>query len=147
MLHVNPRGQLIPRSEPLPGAPRAWMPAHLAQADPFAARPALAFPPPALIAPSLLNSWANFGGSAQVAGYLKDAGYVHLTGVVKDGTATPGTVIFTLPSGYRPAAEETFVVASNGAYGECVIQSDGDVTINAGSNTSFSLCGIAFRVA
>ena len=45
----------------------------------------------------------NEGGlSFQPAGFYKDAfGIVHLEGVVKKGS---GPVIFTLPSGYRPAS-------------------------------------------
>ncbi len=53
------------------------------------------------IAPSLSNSWVNYGGSYSTAGYYKDPlGIVHIRGMVKDGTAD--TAVFTLPAGYRP---------------------------------------------
>jgi hypothetical protein len=60
-------------------------------------------------APSLQNSWVNYGGSLQASGYTliggANGGIVALRGSIKDGTATDGTLLFTLASGYRPAAE------------------------------------------
>ena len=36
------------------------------------------------VAPTLLNSWVNFGGDYEIAGYMVDSlGFVHLKGVVK----------------------------------------------------------------
>ncbi|ASU83593.1 hypothetical protein CDO52_13030 [Nocardiopsis gilva YIM 90087] len=60
-------------------------------------------------APTLVNSWVNFGGTWQVAEYRKDlSGRVWIRGTIDGGTA--GTVAFTLPSGFRPPAD--FVVAA-----------------------------------
>ena len=99
-------------------------------------------------APSLANSWVNFGAPRLVAGYWKDSmDVVHLQGTIKDGTATPGTTLFTLPSGYRPSDLVSFPVTSNGAFGSVNITSAGVVSIEAGSNTSFALDGITFRIA
>lgn len=97
-------------------------------------------------APTLLNSWVNFGGSRVTAGYWKDKyGVVHLRGVIKSGTTTNPTVLFTLPTGYRPTGRNYFAVSSNGAFGSCFIDSDGNVYFEAGSNVAYSLCGITFR--
>jgi hypothetical protein len=65
--------------------------------------------------PSLVNGFANFGGSKAPAGYYKDTfGRVYLRGVVTvsagDDLARPKT-IFTLATGYRPIYEHEFVVA------------------------------------
>lgn len=50
-------------------------------------------------APTLLNSWVNFGGSFATVAYYRDAvGIVHLKGRMKTGTV--GTIAFTLPAGY-----------------------------------------------
>lgn len=50
-------------------------------------------------------NWGNVGGSWQTVGYLKDSrGFVELRGLAKVTTGTLTTQIFTLPSGYRPAA-------------------------------------------
>jgi hypothetical protein len=65
----------------------------------------------AYTAPTLLNSWANFGGGYAVAAYKRDpSGNVWVKGTIKTGTA--GTTAFTLPTGYRPAATMQFAVNS-----------------------------------
>lgn len=102
------------------------------------------------IAPTLLNSWVNYGGTLATAGYLKDAhGFVHITGVIKSGTTTAGTVLFTLPVGYRPAKQEMFLanIFSGASVGLLDIDASGNVNFQAGSNTIFSLCGIIFKAA
>jgi len=91
------------------------------------------------VAPTLLNSWVDAGGSLAVAGYRLKGGIVYGKGTVDTGTATGGTVIYTLPEGYRPEEDLEFVNISNGAVGQFDIQSDGDVVIQVGSNTSFAL--------
>ena len=98
-------------------------------------------------APTLTNSWVNFGGAYDTAGYYRDmVGFVVLKGSVKDGTTGSSNPIFTLPSGYRPAAQLSFAVASNGAFGEIDIKSNGEVVVITGDNTSVSLDGIRFSV-
>jgi hypothetical protein len=97
-------------------------------------------------APTLLNSWVNYGGSRQTAGYYKDKfNVVHLRGVIKSGTTTNPTILFNLPAGYRTTLGEYFSVSSNGAFGSCFIDNDGNVYFEAGSNAWFSLCGITFK--
>jgi hypothetical protein len=90
------------------------------------------------------GTWVNFGGTNESAQYMKDLmGFVHIGGVVKSGTI--GTVIFTLPAGYRPEEAKIFAVASNGALGICTVNPDGTVVASSGSNVYFSLSGITFR--
>jgi hypothetical protein len=102
---------------------------------------------PPIIAPTLINSWVNFGGSYVTAGYWKDDnGTVHLQGLIKSGTPIPG-LAFTLPVGYRPATWEIFTVASNAALGVVEVQSTGGVNISSGSNVNLSLSGISFKAA
>jgi hypothetical protein len=55
-------------------------------------------------APSLLNSWVNFGGAYMVAQYRRKNGIVFVEGVIKGGGSVPGGIIFTLPVGFRPAS-------------------------------------------
>ena len=99
-------------------------------------------------APTLLNSWVNFAGSRQVAGYYKDKyGVVHLRGVIKSGTTVNPTALFQLPAGYRPTARERFATVANGAFGSLFIDSDGNVYYESGSNVEYSLCGVTFRTA
>jgi hypothetical protein len=67
---------------------------------------------------SYSNSWSNFGGGFQVGQYQKTFdGYVHVRGILSAGTLTAGTVVFTLPAGYRPASSIQslpFVTETNG---------------------------------
>lgn len=96
------------------------------------------------IAPTLTNSWANFGSGFQNAGYYKDKqGVVHLRGLVKSGTI-PG-VIFNLPVGYRPTAQLIFGTVSNNAIGRVDVTAGGAVTAQVGSNVWISLEGMSFR--
>lgn len=102
----------------------------------------------AWVAPTLLNSWVNYGGGYNNAGYFKDSlGIVHLRGLIKDGTATGGTTLFTLPVGYRPAARELFNAQSNGALGRIDVTTVGTVSIQMGSNAWISLDGLTFKAA
>ena len=98
---------------------------------------------PTWTAPTMGNSWVNFGAPYQVAGYtLTPGSEVKLRGVIKSGTVN--TTIFTLPAGYRPASDRIFSVISNAAVGVLVIQSDGDVILTTGNNTYASLDGVSF---
>lgn len=63
------------------------------------------------------------------------------------GSITTGTIglsAFTLPVGYRPSVAKRFGVTSNGAFGELLVNTDGTVVPNVGSNVSFSLNGLSF---
>ncbi len=99
------------------------------------------------IAPTLLNSWVNYGSGFSDTGYYKDsAGVVHIKGMVKNGTTTGGTAIFTLPVGYRPSQILIIPTVSNSAFGQLRINTNGNVEFHSGSNAWFSLDNIAFRV-
>lgn len=99
----------------------------------------------AWVAPTLLNSWVNFGAGGQPAGYCKDSqGFVRLKGLVKSGTPGATSVIFTLPAGYRPANNSHHAVPSNALFGFCRVDSSGSVIAYAGSGTWFALDGISF---
>lgn len=97
-------------------------------------------------APTLINSWVNFGAPFNPVGYWKDPnGVVHLRGMVKSGTIN--TTAFTLPLGYRPANSELFAVPSNSAFGRITVDAGGGVTPDIGSNASINIDGITFRAA
>mgnify|MGYP001812225096 CR=1 FL=1 len=62
-------------------------------------------------APSMSNSWVDYGSGFQTARYRKEHnGVVRIEGLIKSGTA--GTV-FTLPTGYRPASAMMFSARGN----------------------------------
>lgn len=102
------------------------------------------------IAPTLLNSWVNFGGGAETVGYYKDdLGIVRLRGLIKSGITTPNTILFALPSGYRPLFTVTGTTLSNSgatdSFSYVSIDSGGNVSIQLGGNTYFRLDNITFR--
>ena len=99
--------------------------------------------------PAFENNWVNFNAPTnETAGFLKDPfGFVHLKGLVKSGTV--GTVIFTLPAGYRPSLAK--IVAASGSDvatrdNTVTLLVTGTVTANCATNTYFSLDGITFKV-
>lgn len=98
------------------------------------------------IAPTLTNSWVNYGEFAG-AGYRKDTlGLVHLKGLVKGG-ATNNSV-FTLPVGYRPAEKMLFSGHSTLANSYIEINTDGTIVPSFGSAITYlDLSAITFKAA
>lgn len=93
--------------------------------------------------PAFQNSWTNFGGTEEVAGFRKDPfGRVHLKGLI---TGPAFNTAFTLPAGYRPVRTQRFSTAASGnAAASIVIGTDGAVQMGAGSLTWMSLADIEF---
>ena len=104
---------------------------------------------PAWIAPTLLNGWVNHSATQESAGYRRTPWKeVQCRGLIASGAATDGTTLFTLPTGYRPAAIRHFV-SVQGNNGACRIrvQIDGRVEIvGVTSNNFLSLESIRFDV-
>jgi hypothetical protein len=87
------------------------------------------------IAPTLINSWTNNGGSAQIAGYKRTpGGVVTLRGAVGGGVL--GSVIFTLPAGFRPSKFEAFPVVTDTGIGMLGVATTGAVSHLSGGTTS-----------
>lgn len=99
-------------------------------------------------APTLLNSWVNFGSPYQTAAYCKDQmGYVHLRGLVKSGTLNAN--IMTLPSGFQPTAGRLMYTTLSGGASPVATRIDIDTSGNvfqqsATVNAFQSLDGISF---
>lgn len=62
-------------------------------------------------APTLVNSWANYGSGFAVAGYKRENGRVRFKGLIKSGTTS--LPMFTLPVGYRPLETHIAVGLTN----------------------------------
>ncbi len=100
------------------------------------------------IAPTLLNSFTNYGFGFSNAGYYKDKmGRVHLRGMVNNVNNPSGLVVFTLPAGYRPTASGIllFTTMSNAALARVDIMTNGNVVISIGTAGWTSLDGISFK--
>lgn len=109
-----------------------------------------------LYKPSLQNSWVDFDASYdRTAKVYHDvqSGRVWLEGMIKNGTTTTGTVLFSVPAHMRPKFSKNFPVVSNLAFGYIGIVGNnkasgtaGDVFIGAGSATWLSLDGVSWQV-
>lgn len=106
------------------------------------------------ISPSLQNGWVNYGaagGTYAIAGYWKDKnGIVHLGGLIKGGTTAVGTLILTLPLGYRPVGTYMFAchspLAASYNTPRLDMGGDGRLTIQTATGSSWlSLAGITFK--
>lgn len=92
----------------------------------------------ALVQPTLLNGWSN----RITARYYKNAfGEVCLMGRIEPGTSTNGTILFTLPSGFRPIQNMIFRQRSGDVY----VETNGNVSIHDLSGPYVALDGIFFR--
>ena len=97
---------------------------------------------------TLQNAWVNEGsGNFSNASYrLNNDGDLELKGRIKNGTSTTGTIIATLPTGFRPVKNTgNPVVCHNGTNmvaGEIDINADGTITAVSVTNYYVSLDGV-----
>ncbi|MEC0180220.1 hypothetical protein P4H61_01735 [Paenibacillus peoriae] len=103
---------------------------------------------PSWLAPTLLNGWVDGDGAT---GFYKDSyGIVRIRGSVKNGVTSPGTVIFRLPTGYRPVTNIRIGVYSNSSstginQTEMIIDTSGNVLIGInGQNNLLALNALQF---
>jgi hypothetical protein len=84
--------------------------------------------------PAFQGAWVHNSGTQQVKFRKDPFGRVRLGGAAKTGTS--GTVMFTLPAGYRPAFSGNFIVSASGGPALVAIDaSTGNVTpTNIGSS-------------
>lgn len=104
----------------------------------------------AFVAPTLLNSWVDYGGTAATAAYYKDPNQiVHVKGVIKSGTTTSGTNLFVLPAGFRPLLNHTFAQLSyNGAaagFAGITIAQNGAVYVETTTGNTFLSIDCSFK--
>jgi hypothetical protein len=108
----------------------------------------LAVPVLTRVTPTFQNSWISVGSPYQDAWYQKVGNRVFLGGVVSGGA--DNSVVFTLPSGFHPAAGTLFAAAGITSGGPIVgcrvdVGSNGAVTATSGGGSGFlSFAGISF---
>lgn len=89
------------------------------------------------------SGWANYGGGYHNGSLKRVGDLVFLRGLVYRFTGT-GTVIATLPSGYRPASTCVMWVQTNTGGGRIDIWTDGTINYVSGGLTWISLDGLVF---
>ena len=101
--------------------------------------------------PVFKNSWANSGTGAVASFYIDASERVYIKGHVNTGAS--GTVVFTLPEGYRTPEQLSFTChtvsggGGSGGHSYCIISVNGDVTLTmSGTSVDVSLDNISFRV-
>ena len=100
---------------------------------------------PVTFAPTLLNSWVNFGAGYGPVKYWKGPdNMVHIGGLIKNGVTSEGTVIFTLPSGFRPEFKEIFTIAQDNTVGRIDVNDNGNVTVVKAGAVFTSFAGLSF---
>lgn len=94
--------------------------------------------------PQMLNSWVHYGAGYPTPQFAKRPdGIVVLKGLIRSGTV--GAICFILPEGYRPDHRLLLVNVTNDVTaGRVDIESNGQVSIQTGSNNWFSLDGLMF---
>jgi len=93
---------------------------------------------------TLRNPWVDYDQLTYgFAAFCKDAdGWVHLRGLIKNGTPGSGSICLNLPTGYRPDKRWVAQVpsAASPAIGRIDVTADGDVIVVVGSSAWTSLC-------
>lgn len=95
------------------------------------------------------SGFSNFGSPYETARFIRDdQGWVHLAGLIVAAAAhTTAAPMFTLPAGYRPAADHAFPIftGSNlGVFGNIRVLTDGTVEVYVSPAGNVSLDGISF---
>lgn len=93
------------------------------------------------------NGWTNYGGAPTyvTAKFRKASDRVEVRGAVKSGTV--GTVIFTLPVGFRPAEKFIALADNNGSFGRLEVGTDGTVLQLSPTGNTFVAFNFSFSVS
>jgi hypothetical protein len=98
--------------------------------------------PTSWVSATLNAPWTDATSEVQ---YRRDGlGNVLLKGSADGGSS--GTVIFTLPVGFRPAYQQSFPVNATAAFGVVLVGTNGDVTFSSGTGTYVYLSGTSIAL-
>lgn len=92
------------------------------------------------VAPTLQNSWVNFGGSYATASYTKDGiGRAVIQGLIKSGSTAANSAMFTLPAAYMPTHFHNMATRTNAFAGIGITTTPSVVAKLPITNTYYSL--------
>lgn len=93
------------------------------------------------------NNWVN-SDVAFPARVIRSGSVVSLEGLIRNGTTSSGTVVATLPVGFRPARKMTIPVWTSGnAVGYVTINTNGQMQSTVFKSAGTSLDGVCFIAA
>jgi len=86
------------------------------------------------VLPALGGGWAPYGAPYSFQGFCKYNGMITMQGLVSGGTVAAGTLLWTMPAGFKPRTHQHFVVGTGTAPYTCILNvfSDGQVKTNVG---------------
>lgn len=91
----------------------------------------------------MFNSWVDFnaaGGTYQILQYRRHNGMTEVRGLIKNGTIGAGTIIATLPAGFRPLKQRVMSAIANFVSGSVEVKANGEIIAGSvSSNSSLSL--------
>ena len=91
---------------------------------------------------SFAANWSNYGGIHQIAQYRLFDDVVQIRGMVTcSATWASNQFVFTLPAGYRPPAENIFIVQAAGGTKRLMIQTGGGVQLSTSDGSSTQTTG------
>ena len=100
---------------------------------------------------ALNNGWVPFGGSWAAPTVTKGIdGIVHVSAIVKNGTATPNTVIATLPVGMRPPGFVGYFLSVTNpgtAWVRTYVDANGRIIIEQTADPIFLTLQLSFKAA
>ncbi|WP_027859257.1 hypothetical protein [Marinobacterium jannaschii] len=95
---------------------------------------------------SLLNGWANAGGSYGAAkAHKSPTGVIELSGVIGSGTTVADTNIAVLPDEYRPQVIRRISTTDDGGRVVLNVLPTGELRLASGANMNVVLDGLSFR--
>ncbi len=95
---------------------------------------------------TLTNSWVNDAAYQVATVSKKPSSEVRLSGVVKNGTATTGTVIANIPVGYRPTSLRRLVTGNSAGLVILSVAVNGDLKIESGTNAIIALDHLSYNI-
>jgi Tfp pilus assembly protein PilV len=91
------------------------------------------------VTPAILNGMVNFGGGFTTLQYGKTSdGVVMVKGLLKGGTVSNGTKVFTLPSGFHPSSRMLLPSASNNHHARIDVDTNGNVYLMGGGDVNYT---------
>lgn len=91
------------------------------------------------------NGWRDYGAGFETGAYRRLNDICFVRGLITGGTITTGTVIATLPAGFRPGGDTHTVVAANASFAIVNISTAGLIKANTNIQSNWtSLSNISF---